>query len=195
MARVNTKDRIREAALKLFVADGYQKTSIARIETEAALAPRAGAFYRHFESKEALLADLAKSSISETREKFELEKLAAFGDTRSELVAIALKYEEASKREQPFVQLIDEIRVLKVGVDLENEVNDAMATALASWIETKPAAKGLSRKQLPALAVSVFGSWLFYLTKIQQGVTLASVDRDVLLNDWASRWADILDKK
>lgn len=195
MGRVNTKDRIREAALKLFVADGYQKTSIARIETEAGLVPRAGAFYRHFESKEALLADLAKSSISETPEEFELDKLAAFGNTRSELVAIALKYEEASKRGQPFVKLIDEIRALKVAVDLEDEVDDAMATALASWIKTKPAAKGLSRKRLTALAVVVFGSWLFYLTKIEQGVTLASVDRDALLNDWASRWADILDKK
>ena len=35
MERVNTKDRIREAALELFVADGYQKTSIARIETHS----------------------------------------------------------------------------------------------------------------------------------------------------------------
>lgn len=195
MARANTKDRIREAALRLFLADGYQKTSIARIETEAGLAPRAGAFYRHFESKEALLTDLAKSTIAESPEEFELEKLAAFGNTRSELVAIALKYEEAVKRGRPFAQLIDEIRVLKGGIDLENEVNDAMTTALASWVETKPAAKGLSRQQLSALAVSVFGSWLFYLTKVEQGVTLASVDRDVLLNDWATRWADTLDNQ
>lgn len=191
MPRASTKDRIREAALQLFLADGYQKTSIARIETEAGLAPRAGAFYRHFESKEALLTDLAKSTIAESPEEFELEELAAFGNTRSELIAIALKYEEASKRGRPFAQLIDEIRVLKVGSDLANEVNDAMTTALASWVETKPAASGLSRHQLSALAVSVFGGWLFYLMKIEQGVTL--VDRDVLLNDWATLWADILD--
>jgi AcrR family transcriptional regulator len=192
MSRASTKDRIREAALQLFLADGYQKTSIARIETEAGLAPRAGAFYRHFESKEALLTDLAKSTIAESPEEFELEELAAFGNTRSELVAIALRYEEASKRGRPFAQLIDEIRVLKVGADLENEVNDAMTSALAAWVETKPAARGLSREQTSVLAVSVFGSWLFYLMKIEQGVTL--VDRDVLLNDWATRWADILDK-
>ena len=48
MSRVNTKDRIMQAALKLFMAQGYQKTSIARIETDAGLVPRAGAFYRHF---------------------------------------------------------------------------------------------------------------------------------------------------
>lgn len=195
MPRVNTKDRIRGAALGLFLAEGYQKTSIARIETEAGLVPRAGAFYRHFESKEALLADLAQSSISETLEEFDLEELAAFGNTRSELVAIALKYEEEARRRRPFARLIDELRVLKIGAGLETDVNDAMVTALVSWLETKPVARGLSREQLSALVFSVFGGWLFYLTKLGEGVTLASLDRDVLLDEWASRWADTLDQK
>jgi AcrR family transcriptional regulator len=44
MSRVDTKDRKMQAALKLFVEVGYKKTSIARIEKEAGLVPRAGAF-------------------------------------------------------------------------------------------------------------------------------------------------------
>lgn len=196
MPRANTRDRIREAALRLFLADGYQKTSIARIETEAGLAPRAGAFYRHFESKEALLTDLARSArLAESPEEFGLGELAAFGDTRSELVAIALKYEEASKRTRPFTRLIDEIRVLKVGHELESELNEAMATALAAWLQTKPAGAGLSPARLSALVFNVFGGWLFYLTKVEQGVALDPVDRDVLLDEWATRWAEILDAK
>lgn len=195
MEKANTRDRIKEAALKLFVADGYQKTSIGRIETEAGLVPRAGAFYRHFESKEELLADLAKSSISETPEEFGLDNLAAFGNTRSELVAIALKYEETAKRQQPFAPLIDEIRVLKVAVDLENDLNDAMGKALGAWITTKPVTNGMSPEQVSALIISVIGGWLFYLEKVQQGVALEYVDRDVMLDEWASRWAGILDGK
>ena len=101
MPRVNTRERIMDAALKLFVEQGYQKTSIAGIETEAGLAPRAGAFYRHFDSKQALLTELVKTHVSETPEKFGLERLADYGDTRSELVAIVLKYEEAMIRQQP----------------------------------------------------------------------------------------------
>ena len=193
MSRVNTKDRIRQAALELFVADGYQKTSIARIETAAGLVPRAGAFYRHFESKEALLADVARASISETPEGFGLDRIAAYGDTRAELVAIALQYEASSRRQQPFMRLIDEVRALGIADQYENDINDAMARALAAWIETKPAARGLSDARRAALAVSVFGSWLFYLTKVQQGIALPSVDRDALLEDWADRWAAILD--
>ena len=61
MSQVNTKDRIMQAALKLFVERGYQKTSIARIETEAGLVPRAGAFYRHFDSKQALLVEMTNN--------------------------------------------------------------------------------------------------------------------------------------
>ena len=61
MPQVNTKDRIVQAALKLFMAQGYQKSSIARIETEAGLVPRAGAFYRHFDSKQTLLVEIAKA--------------------------------------------------------------------------------------------------------------------------------------
>ncbi len=143
MPRVNTKDRIMQAALKLFMAQGYQKTSIARIETEAGLVPRAGAFYRHFDSKQALLVEVAKSYVSETPEEFGLDRLADFGDTRSELVAIALKYEEAMIRQKPFARLIEEIRLFDFGSDLQDDLDTDMMVALVAWTRGRPAAKGL----------------------------------------------------
>ena len=192
MSRVNTKDRIMQAAAGLFMAQGYQKTSIARIETEAGLAPRAGAFYRHFESKQALLEELAKSYVSETPEEFGLDRLADFGDTRSELVAIALKYEEAMIRQKPFARLIEEVRLLDFGDDLQNELDANMMGALVSWIRGKPAAKGLSRKQISALVINVFGSWLFYLSLVRQDTSVDPL-RDTMLDEWATLWAAILD--
>ena len=192
MSRVNTKERIMQAALKLFMAQGFQKTSIARIEYEAGLVPRAGAFYRHFGSKQALLVEIAKSYVSETPEDFGLDRLADFGDTRSELVAIALKYEEAMIRQKPFARLIEEIRLLDFGADLQEELNADMTAALGAWISGKPAAKGLSRKQVTALAISVFGGWLFYLSMVKQGAAVEPL-RDTLLDEWATRWASILD--
>ena len=192
MSRVNTKDRILQAALKLFVAQGYQKTSIAGIETEAGLVPRAGAFYRHFESKQALLVELARTYVSETPEDFDLERLADFGDTRSELIAIALKYEEAMIRQKPFARLIEEVRLLDFGAELQNDLDSDMMGALVAWIKGKPAAKGLSRKQTSALAISVFGGWLYYLSVVQRGATVDRL-RDTLLNEWATLWASSLD--
>jgi len=192
MSRVNTKDRIMQAALKLFLAQGYQKTSIARIETEAGLAPRAGAFYRHFDSKQALLVEIAKSYVSETPDDFGLDKLADFGDTRSELVAIALRYEEAMIRQQPYARLIEEVRLLDFGADLQNEVNADMMIGLAAWIRGKPAANGLSRKQISALLINVLGGWLQYLSMVRLGAAVGPL-RDTLLEDWATLWASILD--
>lgn len=192
MPRVNTKDRIMQAALKLFLEQGYQKTSIARIETEAGLAPRAGALYRHFDSKQALLLEIAREYVSETPEKFGLDRLADYGDTRSELVAVALKYEEAMIRQKPYARLIEEIRLLDFGAQFENELNEDMMVALAAWMRGKPAAKGLSRKQVSALVISVFGGWLFYLSMQMQGVAVEPL-RDTLLDEWATRWASILD--
>jgi AcrR family transcriptional regulator len=192
MSQVNTKDRIMQAAVELFTAQGYQKTSIARIETDAGLVPRAGAFYRHFDSKQALLVELAKSYVSETPEEFGLDRLADFGDTRSELVAIALKYEEAMIRQKPYARLIEEIRLLDFGADLQDELDTDMMVALVAWTRGKPAAKGLPRKQISALVISVFGGWLFYLSMVQRGVAVDPL-RDTLLDEWATLWASILD--
>ncbi len=193
MARVNTKDRILQAAVKLFAAQGYQRTSIANIETEAGLVPRAGAFYRHFESKQALLEAVAKSYIAETPDSFGLDRLADFGDTRSELVAIALKYEEAMVRQGPFARLIEEVRLLDFGTDLQSELDTDMMVALVKWIGGKHAAKGLSRKQRSALVITVFGGWLFYLSMVKQGMAVESL-RDTVLDEWATRWASVLDR-
>jgi AcrR family transcriptional regulator len=192
MSRVNTKERIMQAALELFMAQGYQKTSIAGIETGAGLVPRAGAFYRHFDSKQALLMEVAKSYVSETPEDFGLDRLADFGNTRSELVAIALKYEEAMIRQKPFARLIEEIRLLDFGADLQDEIDTDMMVGLVAWIKGKPAAKGLSRKQISALIINVIGGWLFYLAKVQQSKTVDPF-RDTMLDEWATLWASILD--
>jgi AcrR family transcriptional regulator len=193
MKKVNTKDRIMQAALKLFLERGYKKTSIAAIETEAGLAPRAGAFYRHFDGKQALLMEIAKASVSETPEDFGLDRLADFGDTRSELVAIALKYEEAMTRQKPFARLIEEIRLLDFGADLQDELNTDMLVGLSSWLSQKPGVKGLSQQQIAALLISVFGGWLFYIFKVQQDAAANHLDRDIMLDEWATRWAAILD--
>ena len=62
------------------------------------------------------------------------------------------------------------------------------------WVATKAAAEGLDTDRLAALTLNVFGSWLFYLSKRQHGVELAVLDRDTVLDDWATRWSGLLDR-
>ena len=194
MSRVNTRARIKAAALPLFAEQGFAATSIAAIETAAGLAPRAGAFYRHFDSKEALFEELARERITETPGEFDFEGLKAFGDTRAELVALARRFEVAAERQRPYLRLIEESRLTDSGRLFEQAANDAMLRALMDWVTTKAAADGLDTGRLATLTMNVFGSWLFYLTKRQHGVELAVLDRDTLLEDWASRWSRTLDR-
>jgi AcrR family transcriptional regulator len=193
MERVNTRDRIKAVALPLFAARGFAATSIAAIESAAGLAPRAGAFYRHFPSKEALFEEIAREWITETPDAFDFEGLRAFGDTRAELVALARRFEIAAERQAPYLRLIEEARLTASGLSFERQANAAMLEALMDWVGSKPAARGLEAAGLAALTLEVFGSWLYYLSKRQQGIELAALDRDILLADWANRWSRILD--
>jgi len=125
-------------------------------------------------------------------EDFGLEKLADFGDTRAELVAIALKYEEAMIRQKPLARLIEEVRLLDFGAEQQEELDKNMMLALEAWIRGKPAAKGMSRKQVAALLISVIGGWLFYLSTVRRSEAEDPL-RDTLLDEWASLWASVLD--
>ncbi len=193
MDKVNTRDKLKQAALALFVDRGFAATSIGSIESAAGLAPRAGAFYRHFRSKEALLEELARDRITETPEEFDFEGIRAFNDTRAELIALARQFERASERQQPYVRLIEEVRLTASGRVFEDDANQAMLNALMGWVGSKPAATGRSKAQLAALTVSVFGGWLFYLIKRNQGVDLPAIARDTMLEEWAALWGSVLD--
>lgn len=194
MSTVNTRERIKVAALPLFAEQGYAATSIAAIETAAGLAPRAGAFYRHFPSKEALFEELAREHITETPGEFDFEGLRAFDDTRAELVALARQFEKAAQRQKPYLRLIEEARLTESGRSFEQKANDAMLRVLMDWVGAKPAARGLAVRRLAALTMQIFGGWLFYLAKRQQDVDLPAIHRDTLLEDWASRWSNLLDQ-
>lgn len=193
MNRVNTRERIKEAALPLFAEQGLARTSIAAIETAAGLAPRAGAFYRHFPGKEALFEELAREHITETPDEFDFDGLEAFGDTRAELIALARQFETAAERQKPYLRLIEESRLTESGRSFEHQANEVMFEALMNWVATKPAGAALDAERLAALTMNVFGSWLFFLGKRQQGVDLAAIDRDALLEDWARTWSGLLD--
>jgi AcrR family transcriptional regulator len=193
MKRVNTRERIKQAALPLFAEQGFAGTSIAAIETAAGLAPRAGAFYRHFPGKQALFEELARERITETPDEFDFEGLKSLDDTRAELISLARQFEIAAERQRPYMRLIEETRLMDFGRSFEQRASEAMLEALMNWVATKTAGDKLDREELAALTMSVFGSWLFYLTKRQQDIDLAAVDRDRLLESWAGTWSAVLD--
>jgi AcrR family transcriptional regulator len=60
---VETAQRVREAALKLFAARGFAAVSMREIAGEVGV--QAAALYNHFPNKQALLADLMRAHMED----------------------------------------------------------------------------------------------------------------------------------
>src|SRR3954466_10288337 len=84
-----TRERILAAARRLFAEQGYKGTSVGEIEAAAGLSPRSGALYKHFPSKQAVLAAAISQHtdvVDQMRSQLELMPL---GDLRAELTMTA----------------------------------------------------------------------------------------------------------
>jgi len=189
----DTRERIREAGLKLFVERGYARTSIADIEKAAGLAPRTGGFYRHFPSKAALAAEIGQTSIIETRKDLGLDGVLPLGDTRAELVLIARGYARAFARQAPLMGLIAEVQDVPEIQALQDRTDADLAEAFVSWLAEKPYGKGRSRADLVGLTLQIVGSWTLYLQKRRSAACPPELTDEHMLDCWADLWAGILD--
>ena len=191
--RTDTADRLKRAAKQLFLERGYGGTTIADIETGAGLAPRSGTFYRHFESKEALLVSIGEEIIERPGEVLN-ETTLALGDTRAELVLIARGYQLAAERQAPLRALIAEtvslpgIQALVAGVETE------LVERLGRWLALKPATQNMDAAEQCALFIQILGGWVFWLSKQGTPAFPPELDDQRMLELWADRWAAVLDK-
>lgn len=84
-----TRESLLEAGLALFAQKGFDGVSIRDIETAVGLTPGRGSFYRHFESKEALLADIVQRQVQKLRDLRALQQQGisgSLGDRRAEWI-------------------------------------------------------------------------------------------------------------
>jgi AcrR family transcriptional regulator len=190
----DTRDRLREAALRLFCERGYAKTTIGEIEAHAGLAPRAGGFYRHFASKAQLAAEIGETSIIETRQDLGFDGVLPLGDTRAELILIARGYLRAAKRQAPIAALIAEVRNLDTIRELEGRVDQDLMAAFCEWLSAKPHAKGMDAAGLAALTLSIVGGWTLFLEKRESPARPTALTDERMLDAWAGTWAAVLDE-
>ena len=87
-SRGSTRDRLVDAALRLFAERGFRGTTVGDIEEAAGLAPRSGGLYKHFPSKRALLEAALERHIHEVRTIAGVMELLPLGDLRSELTLL-----------------------------------------------------------------------------------------------------------
>lgn len=65
----DTKDRILDTALREFVARGVDGVAVTDLEKGAGLSPGSGSFYRHFRSKEDVLAAVVDREVARALER------------------------------------------------------------------------------------------------------------------------------
>lgn len=196
MARTHsadTADRLQRAATQLFLERGYRGTTIADIEAAAGLAPRAGTFYRHFESKEALLVAIGAGIIERPGEVL-TETTLSLGDTRAELVLIARGYQLAAERQAPLRALIAETASLPGIQTLVAEVERELAERLGRWLARKPATQSMDAAEQWALFIQIIGGWVLWMSKQGTPAIPPELDNQRMLDLWADRWAAVLDK-
>jgi AcrR family transcriptional regulator len=84
-----TPDRIVDAGIRLFADNGFQGTTVGEIEQRAGLTPRAGALYKHFPSKEAVLEAAFERHVAELEAIHSAIEMMPLGDLRAELTLLA----------------------------------------------------------------------------------------------------------
>lgn len=86
--RGSTSERILDAALDLFATEGVGGTTITEIERRSGLQPGSGSLYRHFRSKDDVVAALITREVEALKTSMAEERAAlpALGDPRSQLV-------------------------------------------------------------------------------------------------------------
>lgn len=135
-ARPSTRERILEAALDLFVEQGFTGTSISDVERRVGLAAGTGSFYRHFSSKEALLRAAVAREVALRLEEAEAERasLPTPDDARQQFAVSANQILRDLRRFDRLFHLS-----LTEG-DRVPEVREAITTALqgsgaVSWVD------------------------------------------------------------
>src|SRR5688572_9726745 len=90
--RPNTRELILDAAMELFVEQGFSGTSISEVERRVGLVAGTGSFYRHFSSKEALLRAAVAREVARCMAETEVERASLpTPDDRRERFAVHAK--------------------------------------------------------------------------------------------------------
>ena len=128
-----TRQRIEEAAQRLFARDGFEAVTIGAVASEAGIAPRT--FFHYFPTKEDVaLADFARRLASLVKEvdnrAHDEEPWAAL---RAGFVAVAADYEQQQHQlVQQFQVMVGAPSVQARSLQLQAECEDALATSLAT---------------------------------------------------------------
>ncbi|MFC1421077.1 TetR/AcrR family transcriptional regulator [Streptacidiphilus cavernicola] len=190
---MDTRARVVAEAMRLFGEQGYTRTTIAEIERAAGLSPGSGSLYRHFRSKEELLAEGVRSKVAENA-----GLLATIGDAQA-MVALPLRERLALLARAGLHRLEQErdlnrivVRDLAAFPALLAEVREGemrrVHAAVAQWLQMQA---GPEERDWEAVAVVLVGSVShFWLLRDVFGTHPSGLDED----RWVAAFVDLAER-
>ncbi|TDD26736.1 TetR/AcrR family transcriptional regulator [Actinomadura sp. KC06] len=178
-------------SLRLFADRGYTATSVAEIEAAAGLSPGAGGLYRHFRSKEEVLASAIREHIERTHRQIDdvLDQAAVYEDRPLETrLRMTCQTGLAKMREEQ-----DLIRVLFRDLDqfpnLVAEMREGIVNPLydgiATWLAAQPEFEGAD-EDWPAIAAILGGAVVnYWLANESMYEPPTRIDEKRFVESWA----------
>ena len=180
-----TPDRLVEAGIRLFADRGFQGTTVGEIERAAGLTPRAGALYKHFPSKEAVMEAAFERHVAEIEALHSAIDLMPLGDLRAELTLLARFGLQMLNRERALRRIVvvegDRFPALKR--KYRDRIVDRSYAEVVRFIRMKIDAGELPEGDAEAMAVLLVGAMLGYSLEYDVfGRHPAGVDEERLIS-------------
>jgi AcrR family transcriptional regulator len=187
----STRERIVSEAMKLFAQRGYRGTTVGEIEQAAGLSPRSGGVYKHFRSKEDVLAAGIERHVSEIETMRSLIELMPLGDLRAELTLLARWALTELGAEQDLMRVVqkdgDQFPELVAEVS-ERIINPGHRQAV-EVIEHVLGGADAAGRDIAAIAAVAIGSLVAYRVEERMfGVPPGGVDAERFIEAWVDVW-------
>jgi AcrR family transcriptional regulator len=186
-----TADRIVDEGLALFAENGFQGTTVGEIERRAGLTPRAGALYKHFPSKEAVLEAAFERHVAELEAISSAIEMMPLGDLRAELTLLARSGLQMMSRERALRRIVitEGDRFPDLKRRFKSGIVDRAYREATTFVRQKMETGEIPEGDAEALAVAMVGSLLAYELEIDVfGRPPAGVDEDRLVAAVVDSW-------
>lgn len=189
-----TRDRIIDAAMRLFSERGFRGTSVTQIEDAAGLAAGAGGIYHYFRSKEELLTagiDRHLARLSSLRELRRL--LTGLADVRSELTIMARYTLAELDRERELLQILATEARSKPELVREaaSQLIDASFPEFARWVRERSGGV-MPADRARAISAVGLGALLSPRLLSALGMTSIAIDDETFVRTWTDMMVALL---
>jgi AcrR family transcriptional regulator len=185
---LTTRERLMSAALRLIAENGYRATSVAAIEKEAGLAPRSGALYQYFKSKDDVLRAAIERELQVVDELGSVIEMLPLGDLRAELTLMARWNLASLDRRSDLTKLLRrEAQRLprKLLDDMYQRLVERPYAQVLAWLRNRFQDAGQEPPDLYPIALVLIESMGSYRFMHQTfGRTLDNIDDERFIASW-----------